>query len=70
MVYVSVAVDKAWCRTNYAPTLARNVPAIADTCAQLAQTNVWSLQDFLAAGFKSDILLSAPDLVAPITFPM
>ena len=61
MVYVSVAADEAWCRTNYAPTYARNVPAIAETGTQ---TNVWSLQDFLAAGFKRDILFSEPDFVA------
>ena len=50
VVYVSVAADEAWCRTNYAPTptYARYVPAIADTGAQ---TNVWSLPDFLATGF-------------------
>ena len=61
VVYISVAADKTWCRTNYAPTYAKNVPAIADTGVQ---TNVWYLKDFLAAGFKRDILLPAPDLVA------
>ena len=61
MVYVCVPADEAWCHTNYAPKYTRNVLAIADT---EAQNNVWSLQDFLAASFKQDILLPASDLVA------
>ena len=60
-VYVCVAAEEAWCRTKNAPTYVRNVPAIAD---RGAQTNAWSLQDFVAAGFKRGILLPAPDLVA------
>ena len=50
MVYVSVFAEEAWCCTNYTPTCARNVLAIADTGAQ---ANVWSLQDFLVTGFNS-----------------
>ena len=43
------------------PIVARNVIAVALTGAQ---TNVWSLRNFLAAGFNRNILISALDLVA------
>ena len=41
------------------PIVARKV--LADTGAQ---TNVWSLRNFLAAGFNRSILIPASDLVA------
>ena len=46
---------------KHPPHIAKNVVAVADTSAQ---TNVWSLREFLAAGFERSILIPAPDLVA------
>ena len=48
------------CRTKHACIVARNVLAIADTGAQ---TNVWSLRNFLTAGFNRSILIPVSDLV-------
>ena len=53
--------DNSWYRTRDALIVARNVIAIADTGAQ---ANVWSLRNFLAAGFYRSILIPASDLVA------
>ena len=61
VITVCVSMDKSWCRTRHGPIVARNVPAIADTGAQ---TDVWSLRHFLAAGFDRSILIPASDLVA------
>ena len=61
LITVCVSTDKSWCRTRHGPIVARNVPAIADTGAQ---TNVWLLLLFLAAGFDRSILIPASDLVA------
>ena len=61
LITVCVSMDKSWCRTRHGPIVARNVPAIADTGAQI---NVWSLRHFLAAGFDRSILIPASDLVA------
>ena len=61
VIAVCVSMDKSWCRTRHGPIVARNVPAIADTGAQ---TNVWSLRHFLAAGFDRSTLIPASDLVA------
>ena len=60
-IKMCVSMDNSWCRTRHASIVTRNVPAIADTGAQ---TNVWSLRNFLAAGFIRSILISASDLVA------
>ena len=45
-IKVCISMDNLWCRTRHAPIVARNVIAIANTGAQ---TNVWSLCNFLAA---------------------
>ena len=58
---VCISMDNSWCRTRYAPIVARNVLAIADTSAQ---TNVWSTRNFLATGFNRSIFIPASDLVA------
>ena len=60
-VKVYISMDNSWCRSRHALIVARNVIAIADTGAQ---TNEWSLRNFLAAGFNRSILISASDLVA------
>ena len=60
-ISVNISMDQAWCRSKHPPPIAKNVVAIADTGAQ---TNVWSLREFLAAGFERSILLPAPNLVA------
>ena len=52
-------MDNSWCRTRNALIVARNVLAIADTGVQ---TNMWSLGNFLAAGFNRSILIPASDL--------
>ena len=48
-ISVNISMDQAWCRSKHPPRIAKNVVAIADTGAQ---TNVWSLREFLAAGFE------------------
>ena len=60
-ISVNISMDQAWCRDKHPPHTAKNVVAIADTGTQ---TNVSSLREFLAAGFKRSILIPAPDLVA------
>jgi len=57
IIRISVSMDSSWCHNKHAPI----VSAIADTGAQ---ANVWSLRQFLAAGFNRSILIPAPDLVA------
>ena len=56
-----ISMDNSWCRTRHAPFVARNIIAIADTGAQ---TNMWSLRNFLAAGINRSILIPASVLVA------
>ena len=48
-IKLCIFVDNLWYRTRHAPIVTRNVLAIADTGAQ---TNSWSLRNFLAAGFN------------------
>ena len=60
-IKVCISMDNSWCRTRHAPIVARNVIAIVDTGAQ---TNAWSLRNFLVAGFNCSILIPASDLVA------
>ena len=59
-IKVCISMNKSWCRTRHASIVVRNVLAIADTGAQ---TNVWSLRNFLAAGFNRSMLIPASDLV-------
>ena len=60
-IKVCISMDNSWCHTKRVPIAAKNVIAIADTGAQ---TNVWSLRSFLAAGFNCSILIPASDLIA------
>ena len=58
---IKISMNQAWCRSKHPSHVTKNVVAVADTGAQ---TNVWSLREFLAAGFERSILILAPNLVA------
>ena len=60
-VQVTISLDDHQYRNDHLSVVARGVTAVADTGAQ---TNVWSLRDFLRVGFTRDMLTPAPRLVA------
>ena len=59
IIRVTIALDGDWCRYTTPPT-ATNVRAITDTGAQ---TNVWSLRDFLETSFERIVFIPAPDVI-------